>query len=141
MPGRLDHAGKDGAGDVEEPLDVRVDHLFPVADEPAGQLVQAAGETGVVDQDVDGAPGLGQPGDGFVDGRLLAHVEPECMDGGLVLRLERFGQLLDPFASASAHQDLCSLGGEGPGRGLPDPGARAGDEDDLIFERQHWTTP
>ena len=50
------HSRYHGARDVEEAFDVGVDHLVPVLDSAHVELVEAAAEAGVVDQDVDFGP-------------------------------------------------------------------------------------
>jgi hypothetical protein len=50
------HARNHGARHVEQALDVGVDHLFPVLNLAHVELVQAAAQAGVVDQNVDLGP-------------------------------------------------------------------------------------
>ena len=106
-----------------------------------GELVHAAAQPGVVDQDLDRPPILGEAGDGLIDGVLVAHVQAERVGYGLVLVRKRLGQFFDPFDASGAHQDPRPFGRKSLGGGFPDPCARAGDENDLIFERYHAMTP
>src|SRR5581483_8992288 len=74
------HAGHDSAGDVEQTFDVGVDHLLPVLTLAFVQLVEAAAEAGVVDQNVDVSPFLRQGGDGALHGGVIGDVELESVD-------------------------------------------------------------
>jgi len=130
----LDHAGHNCAGDVEQPLDVGVDHLFPVVGIASIELFESAGETGVVDEDLDGLPGGGQVVDGGLDGFAIPDIEGEAVDGfgsgfgGL------YGDVGKLFRTAGGEEQACALGCKGKSRGRSDSRAGTGDEDNLSLE-------
>ncbi len=50
------HTGHHGSRDIEQPLDVGVDHLVPVFNFAGVELVHAAAEPRIVDQHIDLRP-------------------------------------------------------------------------------------
>jgi hypothetical protein len=129
----LDHSGEDGPADVEKSLDVRVDHLLPIAQEAPGELLQAPAESGVVDQNVDPPPFVRERGDGLFHGRLIPDVQRKVADRDAELLLQFGGQLLQSLGPPRADEDLRLLIRERPGAGAPDPRTRSRDEYDLIL--------
>ena len=130
-----DHAGDDGAGDVEKTLDVGVEHFFPVFGVVLVEPGEAAAQAGVVDEDVDFGPLLGEVDEGFLDGGGVADVEAEGEDVGIAgERGELAGEIGEEVDAAGAEQQARTLGGEGQGGGAADAGGGTGDEDDLVVQ-------
>src|SRR5262249_7483357 len=71
------HQWQHGAGDVEEAFDVGVDHGLPVVRVGFVEVVSAQRESGVVDEDVDVLPAVGEAADRCVDGGFVLYVEDE----------------------------------------------------------------
>ena len=130
----LHHSRHHGAGDVEQPFHISVDHLVPVFDLSLVELVEAAAEAGVIDQHVDGGPLRGQRIDGFLDGVVVAHIEGECVNG-LGPALEDggsyFSQLID---AASGEQQARAFGGKSESSGRANAGRGPGNENNLSLE-------
>ncbi len=80
-----DHAGNDGATDVEQALDIRIDHRFPVIDVAVMKFFQPLSEAGIVDQHVDFRPCAVQGLQCFRHRRTIANVEDEIFYVGPVL--------------------------------------------------------
>ena len=126
--------GTTATGDVEQALDVGVDHLFPVLDFAHVELVEAAAEAGVVDQDVDLGPLGRQIVDGVLHGAMVAHIKVDGVHrGGAALHGLR-GDLGEAAGAAGSQQETGSFGGKGKSSGRSDAGAGSGDEDDLSFK-------
>ena len=73
----LDHHPRDGARDVEQTLDVRVNHLVPVHRVALVDVLEPGSQSGIVDQYVDRAEMAGQRVDRALGLETVAHVESE----------------------------------------------------------------
>ena len=78
-----DHAGGNGTGDVEQAFDVGVDHTFPVVGVALVKRLKPDGQSGVIDERVDGLPFVGETGDGLLDGLTATDVEGERQKAAL----------------------------------------------------------
>jgi hypothetical protein len=120
----LDHPGEHGARQVDQALAVGVDHLVPVVEVGALRRLEALGEAGVVDQDVDrGKRGRQRP-HRALDGLAVAHVELE----GEHAIAELGDELRQPVGAARACDDPGTAGGKLPHGRRAEPGAGAGDK-------------
>ncbi len=126
-----DHSGNDRARHVEQALDVGVDHLFPVLDVAEVELVEAAAEARIVDEDVDFGPLRRQAVNRVLHGAVIADVEIDGVDGGrspFQGRGRHFGEFPGP---ARCQQEARSFGGKGKSSSRANAGAGSGDKDDL----------
>src|SRR3989454_4675182 len=105
-------------------------------------LGEAARETGVVEQHVRHLAGGDELVRGAVHGGTVAHVHLREADGAAVAVPQLGGELLEPVQPARPQGEGRAVGREAPGARLPDPRARARDEDELSFNTVHlWTFP
>ena len=100
-----------------------------------GELVEghAGGGAGVVDEDVDAAPGVVDGGDEVVDGIGVAEVGGDGEDLALGGAADVLGGGLEDVGSAGADGDAGALAGEGGGGGLADALTAAGYERDAAL--------
>ncbi len=99
----FDHAGEYGAGHVEQPLDVRVDHGFPVSQIAGLGRIKSKSESCVVYKDVNFGKFVGKARQRSVDSGFVLHVEAESVNRcGGKFTLERFKTL----GTASGYDDL-----------------------------------
>jgi hypothetical protein len=125
----LDHSGEDGAGGVEEALDVGVHHLVPVARVALLDGFEAAAEAGVVDEDVDLGPVGGEVAEGVGDDAGVADVELDEVGFGTVGLLQLGREGFEPLLTAGGEDEAGAGGGEGARAGRTDARAGSGDED------------
>lgn len=125
--------GQQGAGDVEEPFDVGVDHRIPLVDIPPVDRLKTQCQTGVVDEDIDG--GLVQQSldlrRNFVG---IAHVKSKGIDSSVGLGaypLFQFGQF---FCATSGQYEVQTHFGQIEGKLLTDAGGGSGDEGGFVLD-------
>lgn len=123
----LEHSWSDGAIDVQDTFDIRVDHRAPFLRIAFVQLLDAESESRVVDQEVE--PLMGELFAHFLG---VAHVEDDD------LRITQFGgQSFQAILAPGTQDELAAFGVKGACRGGTDPGGGAGYEGEAIFERFH----
>lgn len=108
----LAHERSDGAGDIEETLDVSVNHALPVLEEAVLDRIQSDCETCVVDQDVDVAPFAFERSDCRLDLGIVADVEVQSDDVRFVSDCEEFLEFLETVGAASCDDEVVASVGE-----------------------------
>ena len=116
------HQPDGGAGAEEHPGEVDLDGGPPVGDGDVVDLAGRAERAGVVDQQVQPAPGVAHRGEGLVDVPLVGDVGGQNEDGAAGSR-----RPLQRGAGAAEQRDRPPVVGQGPGDGAAQPGAGAGD--------------
>jgi hypothetical protein len=116
-----------GVGDVEQPLEVDLDHPVPLLDRGVDDRAEQH-HPGVVDDDVEPAELLHRALDGSL--RLLAVRHIRLDRQAADLGRER----VQPVFAASHGGHRRAMGGEHPGRRLTDAAACARDERDRVSE-------
>ena len=119
----LHHPGKDTSGEVTQPLDVGVDHGFPVLNVGLVGAFQPQRQAGIVDQDIDLFELLGQPRDHGLDGFIVAHIQ---LDRQHRNRTELLLQGPQPVTPASGEDQTPPFGGKTFGTGLAESGGGSG---------------
>ena len=130
----LDHPRHDGAGHIEQPFDVGVDHLLPVLDVALVELFQAAAEAGVVDQHVDFGPLRRQRADSLLDGLAVAHIEADRVHSFCPALQCGRGYLGQFAGAAGGQQQPGSLGRKSQCRGRAYARRGSGNKDDFSLE-------
>ena len=128
-----DHPGQDSPADIQQSLDIGVDHLVPALGITFIEFVESSAESGVVHQDIDCLPFIGQVLDGAVDLFLIADIELDQVSGDP----ELFGQSFQPLDPPGREDELCSGFGKSPGDSLTDSGGGAGYKNDLVLQVSH----
>ena len=96
--------------------------------------VRAAGEAGVVDEEVEAAELVDGRLDERGDGVLVGHVRRDDVGVGVVLVGEGSGDVVEALLAAGGEDDLCALAGEGVDGRATDTGARTGDDSRLAVD-------
>ena len=122
---RGDHFGRNDPRDVEQSLDVGVDHGVPVGRVALVDVFQPGRQSGVVDEQVHPFEGAQE----FADLRFAAHVEDER--GAAARRFDFAAERFEPFGAASRRCYVVSFGREPERRGASD--ARCGSRDQCLF--------
>ena len=123
---RGDHLGRDDARDVEQPLDVGVDHGVPVARVAPVDVLQPGGQSGVVHQQIDPLERFQRPA------HLLLRADVECERRAAAARGGDLpGELRETFGAAARRRDVVSLPGQPERRGASD--SRGGSRDECLF--------
>lgn len=115
LSGTLDHAGENGAGELERPRDVGLDDLVDLGGgslgEGDGHLVR---RTDVVDEDTEvdlGRDGR-NTGNGGVETGSIGSVGDHSLGGNLVLGLELGGELVERTLATADEDKTVTLRGE-----------------------------
>jgi len=132
-PATRHHAGDHRAAHVQQTLHVGVQHGVPVVEVSLLDRRHACGQPGVVHQQVDVLPVVGQAVDGALHFVVVAHVHAQGMHHGATLdgavqALELALQHFEPVAAATGDDDAPAFAGEAAGGGLAEAGGGAGDE-------------
>ena len=117
-----DHPRQQRARHVEEALDVRVDHVVPVVVLPLLHGVQAAGQAGVVDQDVDGHALAFQPVRESDHAGAVSNVEDAGTDLGAAAPRDVRRHGLQPVTPAADQDGVHTRVGQAPGGRFADTG-------------------
>ena len=126
-----DHARGDGAGDVEQAFDVGVDHAFPVVGVALVDRLETDGQSGVVDERVDGLPFVGQAGDGLLDGLTATDVEGERQEAALGIGAGQLvAEVFEAFAASAGEDQVVAILGQYVGRSPTDACGGTGDHCD-----------
>ena len=102
-----DHFGCDDAGDVEQSLDVRVDHVVPVGRGALVDVFESGGQPGVVEQQIDPIERF----EVFSAFGFAAYVETERA-ATAALRFDGRFERCQPFGAAPCGDDVVSEGCE-----------------------------
>jgi len=127
-PAPRDHARDDGACDIQQALDVGIDHLLPIVDGAGVDLVEPAAQSSVVDQDVDLAEVVGKGLKALRHGVPVADVE---LDGEDLLSAERpelGGEPFEAVDSPGRDNEARTCGSESACTSLSDSATRAGNQ-------------
>ena len=128
------HSRHHGARHIKQPLDVGVDHLLPVLDAPGIKLLHTSAETGIVDQDLDLRPLLGQLVDGPLHGQTCAHVERNRVHGLCSGRKRSRGHLRQLVRAPRRQQQPRPLVRKGHSRCRANAARRAGNQYNLALQ-------
>ena len=125
----LHHAGQDGPGYIQEAFNVGVNHGLPVVHVRFLGLGKAKGESGIVDQDVDGAELFREFGNALFYPGSITHIKNHAVDGNVgVGRLEFF----QPFAPSAGNDELPAFFGKSITAGKAETGRCAGNQDSFL---------
>ena len=122
----LDHAGQQGARDLNQARAVGVDHGLPVVQARALRRLEPEREAGVVDQHIDGGKLGRQHGGQGLDGGTVAHIELERQQRVAEFGRQRLEAILAPGGRDHAMAGLYELAGNG----RAEAGGCTGDEYD-----------
>ncbi|KAF5030193.1 hypothetical protein DSECCO2_640650 [anaerobic digester metagenome] len=123
----LHHAGQQGAGDVQQALDVGVHHGRPVVQAASVSGFQPQGQARIVHQHVHGAPCFGQVFKRVLYGGRIAHVEAQRQT---LVRPQFRNQRVQTVLAAPGGDDAPAIGGKAAGGGCTETGGRPGDAGD-----------
>jgi len=135
---RGEHVRQDRPRDVEQALEIGVDHPVPVVRVAFLEGREAGRETGVIDQHVRHRAGGDERVHRGVHGCAVPHIDPGDVDrhaAGTELRLE----LLEPIEPPRPEDEMRPVRGEPPGARGADARARASDQDQLPGDAAHAT--
>ena len=123
----LDHRAQGCVAESQHGGDQHVEHGLLGLDVVDQEPVLEA-EAGVVDQQVDGPGGIGQPGLHGGQLRPVGEVGGQDLDRDGVLVAELLGDRLQPLAVTRDQHQVVAPTGEVGGEGMADAGGGAGDE-------------
>ena len=98
------HVGDKGAGEVEQSLHIRVDHLLPVLDVTFVHEVEAARLSGVVQEHVRGPIRFGQFHSQCINRSPVAHIQLGCPNRG-PMRCDQFRAEFCKSLGSASDQD------------------------------------
>ena len=117
----LDHHARNDPGDIEQSLDVRIDHLVPVQRIALVDRFKARSQPRIINQDVDRAEMRGQRLDRRFGLDALADIESQRMYFDAVLLFEFVAQFLQAAAPPRRNDQIVPRSGQFPCDSFADP--------------------